>query len=446
MNIEDIEEARASLPNNESSSSDFIADEDSPFPLDILSPELKDLALHLSYVYQAPIDLVAPEILANISSSLAKGIRVISNHPNPAYGGVFIFLGAKPGQNKSNVLQYLKKPFVEFQKDVRKENRIKVETELIHEYTDNKGKAGGHDCKPTKADIDKRIGKSSPTLMVEHYTQEGLATVLSFNNEYVSITSGDASSFVDNLKGAKAKSVFQGELLLKGYSGDSYDSNKKIATDEHLEEIRMSINLLGTTQTLNEFISDREIRNRGLLARFCFAQIHDPAPRMDNERRRVDEQITLNWSELIKLLLRKYWRVDEANTVEVSMDDDAINQWVAFKNEIVDQQTMKGGISVMRWFIGREIACMEEIRKKDPEIDGCKELVFKYLNENGPTTIRDFDKKRKILPTNKKHLLDNWVKNGELVMWNGSQGNAPSLRVAIPDDDRIPEDVELITN
>lgn len=487
MNIEDIEEARASLPNNESSSSDFIADEDSPFPLDILSPELKDLALHLSYVYQAPIDLVAPEILANISSSLAKGIRVISNHPNPAYGGVFIFLGAKPGQNKSTVLQYLKKPFVEFQKDVRKENRIKVETELIHEYTDNKGKAGGHDCKPTKADIDKRIGKSSPTLMVEHYTQEGLATVLSFNNEYVSITSGDASSFVDNLKGAKAKSVFQGELLLKGYSGDSYDSNKKIATDEHLEKIRMSINLLGTTQTLNEFISDREIRNRGLLARFCFAQIHDPAPRMDNERRRVDEQITLNWSELIKLLLRKYWRVDEANTVEVSTDDDAINQWVAFKNEIVDQQhvlnwlenlpgrwgenalrfalilhvcrhpdapqehvldqqTMKGGISVMRWFIGREIACMEQIRKKDPEIDGCKELVFKYLNENGPTTIRDFDKKRKILPTNKKHLLDNWVKNGELVMWNGSQGNAPSLRVAIPGDDRIPEDVELITN
>ena len=73
---------------------------------------------------------------------------------------------------------------------------------------------------------------------------------------------------------------------------------------------------------------------------------------------------------------------------------------------------------------------------------------LKKIEYRGPdnSTIRDFDKKRKILPTNKKHLLDNWVKNGELVMWNGSQGNAPSLRVAIPGDDRIPEDVELITN
>ena len=190
---------------------------------------------------------------------------------------------------------------------------------------------------------------------------------------------------------------------------------------------------------------------------------------------------------MIKLLLSKYWRVDEANTVEVSMDDDAINQWVAFRNEIIDQQdvlneladlpgrwaenafrfalilhvcrhpdapqehvldqqTMKGGISVMRWFIGREIACMEEIKKKDPEIDGCKSRVFKYLNENGPTTIRYFAKKKKILPRDEKHLIEKWVENGELVKWNGSQGNAPSLRVAIPGDDRIPEGVELITS
>lgn len=81
-----------------------------------------------------------------------------------------------------------------------------------------------------------------------------------------------------------------------------------------------------------------------------------------------------------------------------------------------------------------------------PEIDGCKERVFKYLNENGPTTTRDFDKKRKILPKDKKHLIEKWVENGELVKWNGSQGNAPSFRVAIPGDDRIPEDVELKTN
>ena len=68
------------------------------------------------------------------------------------------------------------------------------------------------------------------------------------------------------------------------------------------------------------------------------------------------------------------------------------------------------------------------------------------MSENGPTKIRDLNKRRKILKKEYKHLLNEWVRSGELAMWNGSQGNAPSLRVAIAGDDRIPADAELITN
>ena len=38
-----------------------------------------------------------------------------------------------------------------------------------------------------------------------------------------------------------------------------------------------------------------------------------------------------------------------------------------------------------------------------------------------------------------------WVREGELVTWNASQGNKPSPTFAIVGDDRIPEGVKLIT-
>ena len=89
---------------------------------------------------------------------------------------------------------------------------------------------------------------------------------------------------------------------------------------------------------------------------------------------------------------------------------------------------------------------MEEVKDNNPAVAYCKGEVFKYLSEYGPTKIRDFDKMWKILKKEYKHLLSEWVRSGELAMWNGSLGNAPSLRVAIPGDDRIPADAELITN
>ena len=39
-----------------------------------------------------------------------------------------------------------------------------------------------------------------------------------------------------------------------------------------------------------------------------------------------------------------------------------------------------------------------------------------------------------------------WVRYGELVMWNASQGNKPSPTFALVGDVRIPHDVELITD
>ncbi|MDA0849275.1 MAG: DUF3987 domain-containing protein [Verrucomicrobia bacterium] len=475
MNTEKIS---ALLANDEAAHGKFVADHEAPFPIHVFSPQLRNLAEHIADVYRAPIAMVAFQILAMISSTLGKGIRLITNHPDPTYGLIFTFLGARPGHHKSSLLKCLKKPLEEFQRDVRKQNRIGVETRLIHENTQKK------DWRPSKGDIDREIGKSTPTLLVEHYTQEGLATTLSYNNEFIALHSSDSSGVVDLLRGAKSNGVFQGELLLKGFCGESYDCNKKTVSDEHLGEIRMTVNLLGTNGTLQEFISDDQIKKRGLLSRFLVVQIHDPVPREDYQRRKIDREIFEYWNELTTGFLSKYWGGDKGEPDEVSMTDEAIELLVEFRNECIDQmdeldwlaslperwaenalrialilhvekhqydpqkhllrsEGMSDAIILMRWIIAQEMACMEEVKRINPKTEQYKERLFQYLSNHGPTRVRDLKKKRGLLPKGQNNFLQHLVNSGELVAWDGSRSNAPSLRVALPEDDRIPKGVEF---
>ena len=317
------------------------------------------------------------------------------------------------------------------------------------------------------------------TLIVEHSSQEGLATSLTHNNEYLAVISSDCSGVVDDLKGAKNNGSFQGELLLKGYAGEAYDTNFKVAADEHLEEVRLSVTWAGTDQTLEGFVADPRIRGKGLLSRFLFAFIDEPVPRRDVERRQVNEEVAELWESLIQRLLRAYWR--STSVVEVEMDDEAIRLNVELDNLRIDHQhklthlsglperwaenalrmallihcmeygehagshtvdglTMERAILIIRWFIGREMAWMESFDVEEHLAEQLKAKVFNLLEKNGPTTAREIGRKAG-LKRNSRHLLNKWVEASELVTWDASKGVRPSPTYALKGDDRVPKDV-----
>ena len=68
MNTEHISKVVESLDDNGLILSSFHADEETPFPLDALPENLRRVAKSVSDAYQAPIDLVAPQTLAVVSS------------------------------------------------------------------------------------------------------------------------------------------------------------------------------------------------------------------------------------------------------------------------------------------------------------------------------------------------------------------------------------------
>ena len=260
MNTEHLSNVTESLLAEEVHSSPFSPDNETGFPLDALPKTLHDIATEVSWAYKAPMDLVAPQTLAVYSACLGKGVNLETNHPDPTYGLLYMFLGTKPGICKSSVLKYLAEPLKDHQKKIRLDYRTTIQIQLTQDLEEKKNKPMPKDWQPSQKDIDDEIGKTMPTLIAEHYSQEGLATTLSYNDEYAFLMSTDASGVVDMLRGSKSGGHHQGEILLKGYGGESYDCNNKVAMDEHLDEIRLTINWLGTLDTLKTFITDPQIK------------------------------------------------------------------------------------------------------------------------------------------------------------------------------------------
>jgi hypothetical protein len=476
MNTEHLSKITEHLLADEGQSGLFKADDDTPFPLDALPPVLNHVATELSWAYQAPIDLVAPATIAVMSACLGKGINLQTNHPDPTYGLLFMFLAARPGICKTTVLKWLSKPMKEYQNKVRKDYRIAIQNQLVQEFQEKKGNAP-KDWQPTQKAINEEIGKTLPTLIAEHYSQEGLATTLSYNNEYLLIMSTDVSGVIDGLRGSKSGGYNQGEILVKGYAGESYDCNNKVAMDEHLEEIRLAINWLGTVDTLKTFITDPQIKGRGLLSRFLFARIDDPIPPATVEQRKVATGVVDKWHKLLTDTLSKYWRSESVETVKMSTE--AIQLTVDFRNDYVDAQdelsglcslperwaenavrvalvlhvckhsnkptdhelnkkTMTDAVRIMWWFIGRQLACMENYQDQDPVTGLLKSKVFEFLDKNGPTSARELTRKAG-LKRKFRHLLQKWVEEGELISWNASGGPRESIHYSITGDERAPQ-------
>ena len=156
---------------------------------------------------------------------------------------------------------------------------------------------------------------------------------MSYNDEYLAVISSDCSGVVDALKGSKNGGSFQGEILLKGYSGDPYNTNYKQAVDEHLEEVRLST-WAGTDRALTDFVCDKQIVQRGLLSRFLFAFIDEPVPRRDIECRRISQDTADSWASMLTRLLDKYWSKKEFKEVGSSIEARRLN--IQFDNQRID--------------------------------------------------------------------------------------------------------------
>ena len=101
-------------------------------------------------------------------------------------------------------------------------------------------------------------------------------------------------------------------------------------------------------------------------------------------------------------------------------------------------QTMESALKILKWYIGREIEVLEDYNVESLEEEQIKSKLFKFLKENGPTSLRDLDRK-KILRKFQRGYLNQWKDQGGIVSFNASKGSRESIHLVLTGDPRIPQ-------
>ena len=158
MNNDDISNVTDSFFEEKSVVCTFQPDDESPFPVYALPSPLREMAESVSSAYQAPMNLVAPQTLAVVSACLGKGVCLRTNHPDPTYGLLYMFLATPPAVAKSSVSKCLLKSVKEYQKCIRQSYKLMTEERLKMEYEDKAN--GGVVKRPKAREVEEEIAKS----------------------------------------------------------------------------------------------------------------------------------------------------------------------------------------------------------------------------------------------------------------------------------------------
>jgi hypothetical protein len=108
---------------------------------------------------------------------------------------------------------------------------------------------------------------------------------------------------------------------------------------------------VGTLESLRVFVTDPQIKGRGLLSRFLYAEIDFAIQKAEIIARKISERVSENWNDLLSGFLSKYWRTQSDEIV--LMSTDAIQSIVDFTNEYVEAGSIKGVIFITE-AMGRE--------------------------------------------------------------------------------------------
>lgn len=294
-----------------------------PFPVDALSPVLRDIAVSVSEVYQIPTSMPAMSALAVHAGATGKTFKLTGAvDAQSSYANLFVMASAGRGEGKGSVAAVIASPLLKASNNLAlafqpKKAGIQAEVEVLNsEITHLKkgvNKPGANRSKILKEITEKKSrieeiqpgGRDlqAPTYHEGNCTSEALTASLRTHDQAILSYSPEAGDLVRVALGKYAKGA-QGDfdLLLSGWSSETTANNRVGSGRVHLVP---TISALWFAQPviLQELLANKEAFERGLSARLL---IFDSKIELkhDDGRERVIAQTALdNWHAAIEWIL-----------------------------------------------------------------------------------------------------------------------------------------------
>ncbi|MEI6714640.1 MAG: DUF3987 domain-containing protein [Verrucomicrobiota bacterium] len=336
------------------------------FPVDSFPELLRRYAGTLSDTYQVPPALFLMMMLGAVSGAAGKGWRLVDAAPGWSnYPNLYILLGLETGSFKSVVGRIIK-PITEAEKRRLKEwetqrvpvlrgRLVKAQKDLKSLSNDATDAARGELCKEI-AKIEKQLLRN-PALMFGSCTTAALAQCLSAtDHELAMLYSPEGGDLIRVALGIYRESGMDADLLLSGFTGESYGQSRAGSGTQRLEEPVLSI--LGMIQPIliREATNHEEARERGLLGRLLCVPLEHPTPRDDGNHRVVDMEVEAAWQKRLGEILNGRFE-NNAEPLIVRCSPDAQSALRMAHNQSVDW--VNGVHQDLRaWLVRyREISC-----------------------------------------------------------------------------------------
>jgi hypothetical protein len=327
-----------------------------PFPVEYLSPWMRDWALAESVATQTPVDL--PACLALTAASLAAArvfhVRVRGGWVEPC--NLWMAVALPPGERKSAVYADATRPiyaYVEHETVCRAprvaasvRERAILEGKLkkaVAAAVDGKS-IGGVDGRTLASEYERAlldlVDVRAPVLLTDDCTAEALAVLLSQQSERMGIFSAEGGP-LELMAGRYSDKGSNFEIYLKAHPGDPHVVHRISRDSISLTHPLLTMALTVQPSVIAGLATKEGFRGRGLLARFFYS-----LPQTALGQRRTDpEPVPSTVEGVYQTAIATLLVMSGAQrTVSLSPEADAVRS--AFQSEIEPRLGLDGDLHV----------------------------------------------------------------------------------------------------
>ena len=330
-----------------------------PFPVDSLSPWMRDWAAAEALATQTPVDLPASLALAVASLAIARcfHVQVRPGWLEPC--NLWMVVAMPPGERKSPVYTDATRPIYAYSKHVadklgpqiaaRSFERRVIEGEIKSaEASAIKGKSVGgvdaHDhARQLRLRLDGLPELRAPVLLTDDCTSEALAVLLSQQSERIGIFSAEGGP-LELMAGRYTERGSNFEIFLKAHPGDPHVVHRISREPISLTHPLLTMALTVQPSVIAGLASKDGFRGRGLLARFFYSLPSTLLGGRQTDPWPVPEPVELAYNEAVVSLLLREVKIGDAR---VSLSDEADRARSAYQLEIEPRLGIDGDLHII---------------------------------------------------------------------------------------------------
>lgn len=334
-----------------------ILGEPTAFPVDALSPRLKDAIMAIVDIVQIPISIAAQSVLG--ACSLVAQSRLTVELPTGEHvpASVFLFSVAASGDRKSSCDKQALKPV--YQKEQRL--RAQFEAEQLHYNIDKSAydaalskskQSGGKDRDAIRRAMEDcgrpPIPPAQPMLLVEDPTIEGVVKLLDEAYPSVGLFSDEGAKMLGGYSMQEDKRASTGAQLSQMWDGKPIKRVRGGDVTKFLAGRRVSLHLMVQPGVALGLFGDKSLRDQGMLSRMLVAYPKsikgerlwkEPTPEshaaLAAYHSRLDSLLTVSFDNMDP-------ETRELTFSIASLQPEARAMWIRFSDHIEKQQGKNG--------------------------------------------------------------------------------------------------------